>query len=141
MIKLIYKKLPIDEIHYLQREQFSENGTEKKFYKSLKESIYKNGIKDPVYIEYGNKAYGDILKVIVGNNRLALAKELNIKEIPSIILNHKADVYNIEGTVLNTDEEIKKYFHLPNKLQIRRKEGVIDQIMPAYYPTVKEYYV
>ena len=77
----------------------------------------------------------------MGNNRLALAKELNIKEIPSIILNHKADVYNIEGTVLNTDEEIKKYFHLPNKLQIRRKEGVIDQIMPAYYPTVEEYYV
>jgi len=141
MIKLIYKKLPINEIHYLKREQFSEKGSEKNFYNSLKESISKHGIKDPVYIEYGSKAYGDILKVIVGNNRLVIANELGIKEIPSIILNHKADIYNIEGTILNTDEEIKKYFHIPDKLQIRRKKGVIDQIMPAYYPTVKEYYV
>jgi len=141
MIKLIYKKLLIDEINYLQREEFSEKGAEKKFYKSLKSSISKYGIKDPVYIEYGGESYGDILKIIVGNNRVAIAHELGIKEIPCIIKNFKADTYNIEGTVLNTDEEIKKYFHLPNKLQIRRKEGVIDQIMPAYYPTVEKYYV
>ena len=37
------------------------------------------------------------------------AQELGIKEIPCIIKNCKADTYNIEGTILNTDEEIKKY--------------------------------
>ena len=63
MIKLIYKKLPINEISYLKREEFSENGPEKNFYNSLKASISKHGIKDPVYIEYGSKAYGDVKKL------------------------------------------------------------------------------
>ena len=69
MIKIIYKKLPINEITYLNREKdgFSAEGAEKNFYNSLKASISKHGIKDPVYIEYGSKAYGDVLKIIVGN--------------------------------------------------------------------------
>ena len=144
MIKLSYKKLPINEISYLNREKdgFSADGVEKNFYNSLKSSISKHGIKDPVYIEYGGESYGDILKIIVGNNRVAIAHELGIKEIPCIIKNFKADTYNIEGTVLNTDEEIKKYFYLPNQLQIRRdKDNNIDQIMPVYYLTVMDKYV
>jgi hypothetical protein len=142
MIKLIYKKLPINKISYISREEFSENGEEKNFYNSLKLSISKHGIKDPVYIEYGGESYGDILKIIVGNNRVAIAHELGIKEIPCIIKNFKADTYNIEGTVLNTDKEIKKYFYLPNQLQIRRdKDNNIDQIMPVYYLTVMDKYV
>ena len=142
MIKLIYKKLPIDEISYLKREEFSADGPEIDFYNFLKSSISKHGIKDPVYIEYGSKSYGDILKIIVGNNRVAMAHELGIKEIPCIIKNCKADTYNIEGTVLNTDEEIKKYFCLPDQLQIRRdKDNNIDQIMPPWYIKVMDKYV
>ena len=142
MIKLIYKKLPIDEISYLKREEFSADGPEKDFYNFLKSSISKHGIKDPVYIEYGGESYGDILKIIVGNNRVAMAHELGIKEIPCIIKNCKADTYNIEGTVLNTDEEIKKYFCLPDQLQIRRdKDNNIDQIMPPWYVKVMDKYV
>ena len=142
MYKLIYKKLPIDEISYIKRENFFENGAEKDFYNFLKSSISKHGIKDPVYIEYGGESYGDILKIIVGNNRLTIAHELGIKEIPCIIKNCKPDTYNIEGTVLNTDEEIKRYFHLPNQLQIRRdKDNNIDQIMPVYYMNVMDKYV
>ena len=144
MIKLIYKKLPISEISYLNRKKdgFSADGAEKNFYNSLKLSISKHGIKDPVYIEYGSESYGDILKVIVGNNRLVIAHELGIKEIPCIIKNCKADTYNIEGVVLNTEEEIKKYFYLPNQLQIRRDENNnIDQIMPVYYMNVIDKYV
>ena len=142
MIKLIYKKLPINEISYLKRESFSADGVEKNFYNSLKSSISKHGIKDPVYIEYGSESYGDILKIIVGNNRVAIAHELGIKKIPCIIKNFKADIYNIEGTVLNTDEEIKKYFYLPDQLQIRRdKDNNIDQIMPPWYVKVMDKYV
>ena len=144
MIKLIYKKLPINKISYLNRKKdgFSADGAEKNFYNSLKSSITKHGIKDPVYIEYGGESYGDILKIIVGNNIVAIAHELGIKEIPCIIKNFKADTYNIKGTVLNTDEEIKKYFYLPNQLQIRRdKDNNIDQIMPVYYLTVMDKYV
>jgi hypothetical protein len=144
MIKLIYKKLPINEISYFNRKKdgFSADGSEKEFYNFLKSSISKYGIKDPVYIEYGGESYGDILKIIVGNNRVAIAHELGIKEIPCIIKNCKADTYNIEGTVLNTDEEIKKYFHLPDQLQIRRDENNnIDQIMPPWYVKVMNKYV
>jgi hypothetical protein len=144
MIKIIYKKLPINEITYLNREKdgFSAEGVEKNFYNSLKASISKHGIKDPVYIEYGGESYGDVLKIIVGNNRVAIAHELGIKEIPCIIKNFKADIYDIKGTILNTDEEIKKYFHLPNQLQIRRDEdNNIDQIMPPWYIKVMDQYV
>jgi ParB-like chromosome segregation protein Spo0J len=94
--KIIYKELPIEDIAYLNREEFTENGLEKSFYQNLKQSIAKNGIKDPVYIVYGDKAYGDILKVIVGNNRMVIAKTLGIKTIPSIINNLKSDTYSIE---------------------------------------------
>ena len=144
MIKIIYKKLPINEITYLNREKdgFSAEGVEKNFYNSLKASISKHGIKDPVYIEYGGESYGDVLKIIVGNNRVEIARQLGIKKIPCIIKNCKADTHNIEGTILNTDEEIKKYFHLPNQLQIRRDEdNNIDQIMPPWYIKVMDQYV
>ena len=73
---------------------------------------------------------------------MVIAKTLGIKTIPSIINNLKSDTHSIEGTILETDEDIKRYFHLPDQLQIRRNEqGVIDQIMPVYYQTVKEHYV
>ena len=141
MIKVIYKELPINEISYLNREEFSPTGPEKGFYNFLKKSISKHGLKDPVHIEYGGKSYGDIFKVIVGNNRMVIAKELGIDKIPTIIVNHKADTFNIEGKVLNTDEEIREYFYLPNKVEIRRKKDVIEQIMPIDFNLVRGSYV
>ncbi len=141
MIKVIYKELPINEISYLDREEFSPTGPEKGFYNFLKKSISKHGLKDPVHIEYGGKSYGDIFKVIVGNNRMVIAKELGINNIPAIIVNHKADTFNIEGKILNTDEDIRKYFYLPDKVEIRRKKDVIDQIMPIDFNLVRGSYV
>ena len=73
---------------------------------------------------------------------MVIAKELGINKIPAIILNLKADIFNIEGKILNTDEDIKKYFHLPDKLIIRRNsKGIIDQISPADFNLVGESYV
>tara|TARA_R100000458_G_C8190901_1_gene184645 strand:- start:278 stop:703 length:426 start_codon:yes stop_codon:yes gene_type:complete len=141
MIKVIYKELPINEISYLDREEFSPTGPEKGFYNFLKKSISKHGLKDPVHIDYGSQSYGDIFKVIVGNNRMVIAKELGINNIPAIIVNHKADTFNIEGKVLNTDEEIREYFYLPNKVEIRRKKDVIEQIMPIDFNLVRGSYV
>ena len=142
MIKVIYKELPIDQVSYLTLPDFSPTGPEKDFYNFLKNSMSKHGFKDPVHIEYGGKDYGDILKVLVGNNRMVIAKELDINKIPAIIVNCKADTFNIEGKVLNTDEEIKEYFYLSDKLEIRRdKNGVIDKIMPIEFNLVKESYV
>ena len=142
MIKIIYKELPIDQVSYLTRTEFSPTGPEKEFYNFLKKSMSKHGFKDPVHIEYGGEDYGDILKVLVGNNRMVIAKELGIDKIPAIIVNCKADTFNIEGKVLNTDEDIREHFYLPDKVEIRRdKKGVIDKIMPIEFNKVLESYV
>ena len=139
MTKLIYTKLPIDQIEYLDREEFHTN--EKKFKDSLTASIKKHGIIEPVYAEYGND-YGPKIKVIVGNNRMAVAKALGIKEIPIIVNIWTPETFDLEGKELKTDDEIRSLFKLKDKLQIRRdKEGRIDQIMPPYYFNVENEYI
>ena len=142
MIKTIYTELPFEKITYLDRPEFHEK--EKKFKDALTQSMKKYGMKDPVYCWYNSKNWKDKIKVIVGNNRMAVAKELGIKMIPAVITNFKADELPIEGRVLKTDAEIRELFHLPNDLQIRRdKNGDIDQVMPVRYMKkgVREEYV
>ncbi len=141
MIETIYIELPFEKITYLDRPEFHKE--EKEFKDALTASIKTYGIKDPVYCWANGKAYGDIIKVIVGNNRMVVAKELGIKTIKAVVTNFKADEFPLEGEVLETDAEIKKLFHLPNDLQIRRdKNGNVDQVMPAYYKgKVREEYV
>ena len=141
MIETIYIELPFEKITYLDRPEFHTD--EKEFKDALTRSMKTYGMKDPVYCWANGKAYGDIIKVIVGNNRMTVAKELGIKTIKAIVTNFKADKFPLEGEVLKTDAEIKKLFHLPNQLQIRRdKNGDIDQVMPAYYKgKVREEYV
>ena len=141
MIETIYTELPFGKITYLDRPEFHTD--EKEFKKALTQSMKKYGIKDPVYCWANGKAYGNIIKVIVGNNRMVVAKELGIKTIPAVVTNFKADKHPLEGEVLNTDAEIKKFFHLPKDLQIRRdKNGNVEQVMPVYYSgKVREEYV
>ena len=142
MIETIYTELPFEKIAYLDRPEFHEK--EKEFKEALTQSMTKYGMKDPIYCWANGKSYGDIIKVIVGNNRMTVAKELGLKIIPAVITNFKADTLPIEGQVLNTDKEIRKLFHLPNDLQIRRdKNGDVEQVMPIYYMKkgVREEYV
>ena len=142
MIETVYIELPFEKITYLDRPEFHTQ--EKEFKKALTSSMMKYGMKDPVYCWANGKAYGDIIKVIVGNNRMVVAKELGIKTIKAVVTNFKADEYPLKGEILNTDAEIKMLFHLPNDLQIRRDEnGNVDQVMPIYYMKegVREEYV
>ena len=142
MIETVYIELPFEKITYLDRPEFHKK--EKEFKKALTISMTKYGMKDPVYCWANGKAYGNIIKVIVGNNRMVIAKELGIKTIKAVVTNFKADEFPLEGEVLETDAEIKKLFHLPNDLQIRRDEnGNVDQVMPIYYMKegVREEYV
>tara|TARA_B100000427_G_scaffold320463_1_gene319839 strand:+ start:70 stop:489 length:420 start_codon:yes stop_codon:yes gene_type:complete len=139
MTKLIYTKLPIDQIEYIDRPEFHKE--EKQFKNSLTASIQKNGIIEPVYAEYGHD-YGPKIKVIVGNNRMVVAKALGIKEIPIIVNIYTPETFDLEGKELKTDDEIRSLFKLKDQLQIRRdKEGRIDQIMPPYYPNVENEYI
>ena len=142
MIETVYIELPFEKITYLDRPEFHTN--EKEFKKALTQSMTKYGMKDPVYCWYNSKPYKDKIHIIVGNNRMTVAKELGIKTIKAVVTNFKADEFPLEGEVLNTDAEIKKLFHLPNDLQIRRdKNGDIDQVMPVHYMKegVREEYV
>ena len=141
MIETVYIELPFEKITYLDRPEFHTK--EKEFKDALTSSMRTYGMKDPIYCWANGKAYGDIIKVIVGNNRMTVAKELGIKMIPAIVTNFKADEFPLKGEVLETDAEIKKLFHLPNDLQVRRDEnGNVDQVMPAYYQgKVREEYV
>ena len=139
MTKLVYTKLPIDRIEYLDRPEFHTD--EKKFKDSLTASIQKNGIIEPVYAEYGHD-YGPKIKVIVGNNRMTVAKALGIKEIPIIVNIWTPETFDLEGKELKTDDEIRSLFKLKDQLQIRRdKEGRIDQIMPPLYNNVENEYI
>ena len=137
--KLIYTNLPIDQIHYLDRPEFHKE--EKEFKNKLTASIKKHGILEPVYAEYGHH-YGPIIKVTVGNNRMAVAKELGIKEIPIIVNIWTPETFDLEGRELKTDDEIRSLFKLKDHLQIRRdKEGRIDLIMPPEYQKVVDAYI
>ena len=141
MIETVYIELPFEKITYLDRPEFHKE--EKEFKDALTQSMKTYGMKDPVYCWYNSKPYGDKIHIIVGNNRMVVAKELGIKTIKAVVTNFKADEFPLEGEVLETDAEIKKLFHLPNDLQIRRDEnGNVEQVMPAYYKgKVREEYV
>jgi len=141
MIETVYIELPFEKITYLDRPEFHKE--EKEFKDALTRSMTTYGMKDPVYCWYNSKPYGDKIHIIVGNNRMTVAKELGIKNIKAVVTNFKADEYPLEGEVLETDAEIRKLFHLPNQLQIRRdKNGNVEQVMPAYYKgKIREEYV
>ena len=141
MIQTIYKKLPFEKFSYLERSEFI-NGQEESFHEILRASMAKYGFKDPVYCWYNSNNWGTKIKIIVGNNRMVVAKELNIKTVPAVITNFKAEEFPLEGKILNTDEEVRSLFYLPKQLQVRRdKNGDIDQVMPPWFPTVKQHYV
>ena len=141
MIQTIYLEVPFDRLSYLERPEFI-NGTEQGFYDTLKASMTKHGMRDPVYCWYNSKAYGSKIKIIVGNNRMVIAKELGLDPIRTIITNWKADEFPLKGKEFKDDEEIKSLFHLPDQIHVRRdKNGDIDQVTPPHFPTVKEHYV
>jgi len=141
MIQTLYKELPFEKIAYLERAEFIK-GQEQSFRDALKASMAKYGFKDPVYCWYHSKAYGNIIKIIVGNNRMVVAKELKIPIVPAVITNFKAEEFPLEGKILNTDEEVRALFYLPKQLRVRRdKNGDIDQVTPPHFPTVKQHYV
>ena len=129
MTTLIYAHLPFEKIHYLERPEFHNN--EKQFKSRLINSIKKHGIVDPLYAEVGND-YGRYIKIIVGNNRMAVANILKIKTIP-VIVNIYDPTFKLEGRELKTDDEIRELF-THKTVNIRRgSDGNIDTIMPPDY--------
>ena len=127
MIETIYTELPFDKITYLDRPEFHRE--EKEFKKALTQSMTKSGMKDPVYCWYQSKPYGDKIHILVGNNRMTVAKKLGIKKVKAIITNFKADEFPLKGKVLKTDVEIQNLFHLPPRVKVRRDaNGEVDQV-------------
>jgi hypothetical protein len=136
MTTLIYAKIPFEQIHYIDRPEFHKQ--EIVFKNQLMGSIKKHGIIDPLYAEVGHD-YGRYIKIIVGNNRMATAKILEIKTIP-VIVNIYDPTFKLEGRELKTDDEIRELFTHKN-VQIRRgSDGNIDTIMPPRYDLVHKDY-
>ena len=142
MIETIYTELPIEDITSMYRPEFYQAG-ERKFREALINSIKKAGMKDPVYCWYQSKPYKDKIHTIVGNNRMTVAREIGIKKVKAIITNFKADQFPLKGKVLKTDKEIKKLFHLPNRIKVRRdKNGEVDQVNhPQFQGDIIDEYV
>ena len=126
MTGLIYKEIDTQDITHLTRPEFI-NGQEQKFNSTLKESVSKYGLRDPVYI---NQLKDGTLKVTVGNNRMVIAKELGIEKIPCVIKLHNPQDNNLEGRILHTEKEIEDVFHSKKGLLIKKEDGVIYEVMP-----------
>lgn len=141
MIETIYIELPFDKITYLDRPEFHKE--ENEFKKALTMSLTNYGMKDPVYCWYNSRPYGDKIHIIVGNNRMTVAKELGIKKVKAIITNFKADQFPLKGRVLKTDTEIKNLFHLPDRVEVRRDaNGEVDQVNhPQFQGDIIDEYV
>ena len=126
MTGLVYKEVDTKDITHLTRPEFI-NGQEQKFNSTLKESVSKYGLRDPVYI---NQLKDGTLKVTVGNNRMVIAKELGIEKIPCVIKLHNPQDNNLEGRILHTEKEIEDVFHSKKGLLIKKEDGVIYEVMP-----------
>ena len=131
MTGLVYKELPIEDITHLTRAEFI-NGQEQKFYDALLNSMTEHGMRDPVFIsQRKNKEDKVILKVLVGNNRMVIAKQLGLKLIRSIVKLLDPNDNNIEGRPLNNEQEIIDLFFSKEGLQIKKdSNGVICEVMP-----------
>ena len=126
MTGLIYKEVDTKDITHLTRPEFI-NGQEQKFNSTLKESVARDGLRDPVYI---NQLEDGTLKVTVGNNRMVIAKELGIKKIPCVIKLLNPQKNDLNGRVLNTEKEIEDLFHSKEGLEIKKQKGIICEVMP-----------
>jgi hypothetical protein len=129
MTGLVYKKLPIEDITHLTRPEFI-NGQEQKFYNALLKSITEHGMRDPIFISQYKDKGKVILKVIVGNNRMVIAKKLGFKLVRSIVklLNPKNN--DIQGRPLNNEQEIIDLFQSKEGLVIKKEQGIIYEVMP-----------
>jgi|TARA_R100001015_G_C4590486_1_gene146034 hypothetical protein len=129
MTGLVYKKLPIEDITHLTRPEFI-NGQEQKFYNALLKSITEHGMRDPIFISQYKDKGRVILKVIVGNNRMVIAKKLGFKLVRSIVklLNPKNN--DIQGRPLNNEQEIIDLFQSKEGLVIKKEQGIIYEVMP-----------
>jgi hypothetical protein len=129
MTGLVYKEVSTQDITHLTRPEFI-NGQENKFNTTLKQSVSKYGLRDPVYI---NQLKDGTLKVTVGNNRMVIAKELGIEKIPCVIKLHDPQNNDLNGRVLNTEKDIEDLFHSKEGLKIKKQNGIIWEVMPKNY--------
>ena len=131
MTGLVYKELPIEDITHLTRAEFI-NGQEQKFYNALLNSMTEHGMREPIFIsQRKDKEDKVILKVLVGNNRMVIAKQLGLKLIRSIVKLLDPNDNNIEGRPLNNEQEIIDLFFSKEGLQIKKdSNGVICEVMP-----------
>jgi len=144
IINCVYAMIPLDDLDPLASpgpEEFQEN---------LYQSIKKHGLKDPFTIHYVTNVpmrnrHGCLIKT--GNNRHPVCKRLGIKEVPCIVINLSGncfaeDTFNepyINGDVLRTEEDVRKYFHT-SKVSVTWRDGKLANAYTPYFLRIKEEY-
>ena len=103
----IYTHLPPDKFIHLRRTEFI-NGTEQVFHDALTASMEKYGFKDPIYCWYNSKNWGKNIKVIVGNNRMVVAKELNIPKNQIKKMRTHRDIIKISDVIFQNFQKKTK---------------------------------
>ena len=101
---MIYTKLKREEISLYHVSNWSRI-TQTEEYKKLRESIAKEGILDPVLVQ--NFPWG--LRIEIGEQRLLIAKELNINELEAFVYG-KPDVIHAKGEKMTSLEQIRSKF-------------------------------
>jgi hypothetical protein len=104
-VYLYYAEIAISQLKFgVNRPQswWDQRPNAVKMKNDLKESIEKEGIRNPLSVRENDKGY----VVEVGNQRLQVLKELGIQKVPCVInTKSKKDLEEIPST-----KELKKYF-------------------------------
>jgi hypothetical protein len=110
------ENVPISKIRITEQPSLSER-------KDLVEDIKKNGIKEPIVVEYDKES--DTYYVKNGNNRAAIAKELGITEVPTIIAEYKKQsLKETPKEVTPTTPILKEEGKIEDKIEEAPKEVV-----------------
>jgi len=120
------------------------------FQEKLKDSIAKNGIRDPFCVHYVTNVpirnrHGCLIKT--GNNRIRVVKEMGIKEVPCVVVNLSGQCFGegnwcepfIEGEILRNQADVRKHFHTP-KVQVTFRDGMIVNAYTPYFLRISSDY-
>ena len=120
------------------------------FQSTLLESIKKNGLKDPLAVHFVTQVpmkhrHGCLIKT--GNNRYLACKELDIKEVPCIVTNLSGNCQQegcyresfIEGAIIRTSDEVRKYFH-SDKVNVVFRDGMVVNCYTPYFLRCRDIY-
>lgn len=122
--------IPTSKIKITEQPSLSER-------KDLVDDIKANGIKEPIVVEYDKES--DTYYIKNGNNRAAIAKELGISEVPTIIAEYKENTPAEPSTDAAPADDILKVDDLRDMSEedlLAAFEAIAPEVVAPRQPTV-----